>query len=934
MDDDRRSAGVGSRGALMLLLDDAQLEKRRAAARGPLASLYDSLAAELEPLLRSPWHIPHAKALLSRVGGRCETDGTPLEFDPWSPSAHRCPRCGRAHTGELHDRAWIMPYQLWLAERAVHAALFFVLRGDERHAALARGILTGYADRYLTFPNRDNVLGPTRLFFSTYLESIWLLQICLAADLLRTAGEHETAARIADGIAAPSSALIAEFDEGMSNRQVWNNAALLAAAALREDHAAFERLLSGPSGLHAHLRHALLSDGTWYEGENYHLFALRGLWYGVTMAESRGCQLPRAERERFHAAFRAPFVTALPDFTMPSRKDSQYAVSLRQWRIAELAELGYQRSGDALLAGALARCYEPGHARHETGRSRSTADVERNVAASALTRADLGWRALLHAVPELPALTAIAPRSALLEGQGYAVFRRDADVYVGFEFGQTGGGHGHPDRLNLVLSRGATRRLDDLGTGSYVDPSLHWYRSTLAHNAPLVNGRSQPLHAGQLVAYDEREAIGWIVGTFVVDDVVLERAVVVTPDYLVDELRWRSARVARVELPVHAQAEPRAGGLRPGVMDGGDRPEDGFSFVRDVQCAALVENGPGWMIGPGASERSSEHVALLFAEQRATVFTAMGPGQPPSSLRRFHVLRSDARKGAFRAVHSWTGEVNVHRDADSGVMTVECRSGESHRHRRDEHGWHVELAAGGARSSIDLSGFRAASRQQVDEPRSSPRAPLHVRRSESAPAGWHTDMSASQRSAFLAFELGESHYRRSEQSWNEAGSPRASILLAADAAHLVLLVRVDAGDAAFAPADATNPLDNEHADTMRAGVQLYLRAAEESGGWMLVPEPETDTVRVRAISGWGTSFAPSARWRRRDEGYELRIEVPLRAGGEGELPLDLDLIVNETTTERVRRRGQLLMSGGSGEFVYLRGDRHDPARLLPLVIVR
>jgi hypothetical protein len=41
-----------------------------------------------------------------------------------------------------------------------------------------------------------------------------------------------------------------------------------------------------------------------------------------------------------------------------------------------------------------------------------------------------------------------------------------------------------------------------------------------------------------------------------------------------------------------------------------------------------------------------------------------------------------------------------------------------------------------------------------------------------------------------------------------------------------------------------------------------------------------------------------------------------------------DVIVNETTPDRVRRRGQLVMSGAAGEFVYLRGDRHDPERLL------
>ena len=92
------------------------------------------------------------------------------------------------------------------------------------------------------------------------------------------------------------------------------------------------------------------------------------------------------------------------------------------------------------------------------------------------------------------------------------MFRRDeARVYAALDYGHSGGGHGHPDRLNVLLSVGATRWLDDFGTGSYVDPSLHWYRSTLAHNAPLVDGQSQRRVNGKLMAFDERPTgIGWI----------------------------------------------------------------------------------------------------------------------------------------------------------------------------------------------------------------------------------------------------------------------------------------------------------------------------------------------------------------------------------------------------------------------------------------
>ena len=248
----------------MLLLSDRHLEDRRRVTRdGQLGALYGSLAAELEPLLGVEPYIPGAKALLSKAGGRCEKDGTTLEFDPALTHDHRCPTCGTSYRGELHHRAWVMPYQLWLSERAVHSALFYALRGDQRHGALARAILAGYAERYLSYPNVDNVLGPSRPFFSTYLESIWLLQICIATDLLQAAGDTTVQGAVLDRVVEPSRRLVAEFDEGMSNRQVWNNAALIAAAALVGDTAAVDaRVHARESSLTAHLTHALLGDAT------------------------------------------------------------------------------------------------------------------------------------------------------------------------------------------------------------------------------------------------------------------------------------------------------------------------------------------------------------------------------------------------------------------------------------------------------------------------------------------------------------------------------------------------------------------------------------------------------------------------------------------------------------------------------------------------
>jgi hypothetical protein len=923
--------GLARAALTMLLLDPARLAERRAAAAvgGPLAGLADSIAADLEVVMGRELYVPREKALLSRAGGRCEDDGTQLDFDPYSPDEHRCPRCRRVYTGAFHHRWWAYWYQLWLAERGVHAALLHLLRGDARHGALARGIALRYCAMYADYPNCDNVLGPTRLFFSTYLESVWLLQLCVTADLLESAGDRGTADAVRERIVRPSAALISQYDEGMSNRQVWNNAAMMAAALLLGDRAAAENVVRARSGVEAHLAQGLLDDGTWYEGENYHLFAHRGLWYCVALAESAGIRIDARLTARFQEGFAAAFVTALPDFTMPSRKDSQYAISLRQPRFAELCELGLARSDDDRLTGALAELYAADVPRGDSDRARSTADVERNLPGTGLTRADLGWRSLLHARAKLPPLERRVPRSAHLVGQGISVFRRDAgDVYVALDWGQSGGGHGHPDRLNVLFMQGGTRWLDDLGTGSYVAPSLHWYRSTLAHNAPMIDGRSQARIDGSLLAHDERGGVGW---TFAQADglapgVRITRAVIVTPDYFVDEIRWYAEARMRFELPIHFDGELR--GVAPHgstVLDGGEGLEDGFEFVRSVGGAEAGSMQAVEIVGrcDGRTAR-----AFVCADGPSRWFRLEGPGQPASDTRTFHLVRCEGPGGTIRTVWAWSPRVEAV-GFRSGDLEVSLDT-ERHVHALTDECWRMELMAGGAQSAIELagwtpghgpgSGVRASGMRPGTPERGSAREPIRL-----------------PRTGLATFDLGKRNYRRSEDTWDEAGRPSARVTVGSSTDELMVNVAVSTGDLVFVSADAVNLYDNEHPDINGQGVQLYLRTPLDGGAWTIVPEEGRSTARVRMLEGWGTLVVRSATWARTEVGFSIGVRVALPPLPDdyrkGAYPLSIDVLVNETAPGRERRRGQLVLSGAQGEFVYLRGDRHDAARLLPLIIV-
>ena len=927
---------------MTLLLPDRAIDARREAARGPLRPLADSLLADLARVLQAAPTPDPRKARMTRIGGRCARDGVLLGFDPFAPTTHRCPKCGAQYVGREHDEWWVMWQHLWLAERAVHAATLDLLVAGRAATRFAVGLMEQYADQYLCWPNRDNVLGPSRPFFSTYLESIWLLQLCVAVGALEAACGASVAAlcaRVRDRVIAPSRALIESYPEPGSNRQVWNAAARLAASLVLGDRVGAERAFDGRHGVLPQLRDGLLADGSWYEGENYHQFAHRGLWYGVTLAETAGLSVPPPLLARFAEGFAAPFMVALPDFTLPARRDSQYAISLRQWRYAESCELGLARGDDPRLAAALARLYDDVVPRVDTGRWRSAAESERNEPPTTLSRADLGWRALLHARPTRPTSTEWAPGTVHLPAQGLAIFRRDTGrLWVGFDYGHSGGSHGHPDRLNLVVADGSTRWLDDMGTGSYVERALHWYRSTLAHQAPLADGASQRRADGVLLALaDAPDLAGAIAAARLADGVAAVRAVVVDGECIIDQMGWTTASHRalrpRVDLPYHVdgEVEPPLGWMEARAAGAGGL-EDGFDFLVGVERASIAD-GAVLRLALCSPDGTTGRAALwLLPPPGAELWRARAPGPPGSGARRFHFLRMVGPSGTARAVLDPRGALAEVQRLDAVGVRLKASDG-----RITEHRWPGTTAPW----SVARDGGLPVA---LVTPEPLPAALL-------VPA---THVGAVDRPAPVVLALGtpwttvlgRSHYRRSEQSWQEAGSPRARVSISADesALHLTVAVTLDR-PTTFVPAGAENPLDNERPEVNGDGVELFVvpttkQAAGALAGWLLVPEhgPEHGgAVRVIPISPPAVAIPVQASAARSATGYVLTARIARSAlvGASGDEPsrtVALDVLVNERPADRERRRGQLVLSGAREGFVYLQGDRHEAARCLPFVL--
>jgi hypothetical protein len=168
---------------------------------------------------------------------------------------------------------------------------------------------------------------------------------------------------------------------------------------------------------------------------------------------------------------------------------------------------------------------------------------------------------------------------------------------------------------------------------------------------------------------------------------------------------------------------------------------------------------------------------------------------------------------------------------------------------------------------------------------------------------------------------GEHQYRRSEEPYDPERfaatawvnwDPHA-IYLAVDVAKDEVVLR----EAGAAPLELDNEADDIHLD----GIQVYLRWPDQSvTSFVVVPDP-SGGVRTRPIEP-ADEARIEGRWAETGRGYRLTLALTdprigqLRAGER----LGFDLLVNEMTSDRVRRLGQLVWSGGGG-WVYLRGDR-------------
>lgn len=455
----------------------AAANTRAADPKQPWAkTIRDGIIKSADAWLTLPINVPTGEGAWS--GFYVCNSGPGLTFDRTQPTQHLCKVEGKVYTGEPYDSCWRTRRYHELNRAARALGLAHRLTGKAAYAQRAAAILTSFAGVYMSNRVHDNKWGSSaqtatpsksggRLLSQTLDESYWLITFLSAYDSVAASGQLTVAQRvdIEHNLIRPAVAKIQQYDAGKSNWQAWHNAAIGAAGYALEVKPWITAALSGSHGFGFHMKSSMLADGFWYEGSiGYHLYTLSAYRWLALAARHLGQNLYKQGLDKM---VRAPLLMALPDLTFPKLNDGGTG-GLSSMRGA--LEAAAALTGDKDATAALRLLY------NDQKLSRSSEEA-------LLLGASLGTGAS----------TTFPPFD--FTATGYAVLRGGAGAgrsYLGLDYGPHGGGHGHTDKLQLLLYGGGALQLPDMGTTAYRLPyHAGFFKQTLAHNTVMLDEKSQ-----------------------------------------------------------------------------------------------------------------------------------------------------------------------------------------------------------------------------------------------------------------------------------------------------------------------------------------------------------------------------------------------------------------------------------------------------------
>ena len=550
--------------------------------------------------------------------------GAPLEAK--SATEHWCPSTKTWH----NDERTVAAYRTILGNRTddqvVVLATAYGLTGDEKYARAVRDAQVRIAAIWPTLGRHDRwgrnglfaVVGGRR-YAQLLDEAVGLIKQSQAYDLVCTAACYSTADRTAvedTYLRACAREILryGTFAGTENNHRTWFNAAFCHAGIALGDEALVRESLSGSYGLLWQLEHSVTSDGIWYEGTMaYHMYALSAIMQHLDAARHIGITL--AENPKLKSHCPAPAQLAYPNGQFPAINDSD-RVSLSSYRHVYRWGLEYFRDN------TLAPFADPASAAPST---------------------------------PLP--------SRDLPGIGLANLRMGtgsdaACVFV--DYGIHGDGHGHPDKLNLVLYGLGRELFLDPGRITYRVPEYtSWARQTVAHNTVVIDRRSQRPDTGRLLTFETAPAYAACVteSTGAYPGITLRRATVLAAHWCIDAFLVSAEDPVTMDWLLHggtALFPPADATLTPVAKPLGTA--DGYEHLSNTHRVEIHGTARFDFAYPAANPLPAARVAVYpLMPETAETFGGMGIGYEKTQRIPFLLRRVKAREALFVTAVDFSG---------------------------------------------------------------------------------------------------------------------------------------------------------------------------------------------------------------------------------------------------------------------------------------
>lgn len=375
------------------------------------------------------------------------------------------------------------------------AGMLYQITGKKKYLKQAEKILHTYAEIYDDLPlhpARKNQ-APGRLFWQSLNEAVWLVYSIQGYDAIRDDLSAESRAKIETGVLRPMATFLSvgspETFRKIHNHGTWAAAAVGMTGYALDDQAMVDRALDGldgdrSSGFLAQLTQLFSPDGYYTEGPYYQRYALMPF---VLFAQA----VQNNEPSRGIFTFRDEILLKAIDATVQQSYGGKFfpindAIKEKGLDTVELVygvAAAYAQTGDKRLLSI--------------AEGQGTTVLTGDGLAVAQSVAEGRAKPFGYA-------TQILSDGPLGEQGGLVVLRKgdteDAQTLVAKHTGQ-GMGHGHFDKLALILYDGGEEILTDYGAarflnvpskegGRYLPENTSWAKQSIAHNTAVVNQTS------------------------------------------------------------------------------------------------------------------------------------------------------------------------------------------------------------------------------------------------------------------------------------------------------------------------------------------------------------------------------------------------------------------------------------------------------------